>query len=271
MRRSTAPSAAAGRGSSSEPRARAARPPTAPRVSSASRARPPRLRRAPALATGGDRRVSRLRHPASCSSFVLLLGAALAGCSSLPPLPERTATAAMTDTAGTDARRAGRRQPGAGRARRIGLPAAADRRLRPRCAAGAGATGRALARRPVLPPAPTTASACSSCASCATPPSAACASACWSTTSTPAARTSCSAASPRSPTSRCACSTRCRRAAARSLGRIVCFAARVQPHQPAGCTTSCSSPTTASRSPAAATWPTSTSCAATRPTSSTWT
>ena len=33
---------------------------------------------------------------------MLLLGAALAGCSSLPPLPERTASTAMTDTAGTD-------------------------------------------------------------------------------------------------------------------------------------------------------------------------
>ena len=35
------------------------------------------------------------------SSTVLLLGAALAGCSSLPPLPERTASTAASDTAGT--------------------------------------------------------------------------------------------------------------------------------------------------------------------------
>ena len=45
--------------------------------------------------------MSRPRLSRFLPSFVLLLGAALAGCSSLPPLPERTASTAMTGTADT--------------------------------------------------------------------------------------------------------------------------------------------------------------------------
>jgi putative cardiolipin synthase len=45
--------------------------------------------------------VSRPRLSRFLPSVVLLLGAALAGCSSLPPLPERTASTAMTGTADT--------------------------------------------------------------------------------------------------------------------------------------------------------------------------
>jgi cardiolipin synthase C len=46
--------------------------------------------------------VSRHRHSRFLLSFVLLLGAVFAGCTSLPPLPERAASTAMSDTTGTD-------------------------------------------------------------------------------------------------------------------------------------------------------------------------
>ena len=222
--RCIAPSAAAGRGSSSEPRRSSPRPPIAPRVSSAPRgglldsadAGPSRRR---------GHRVSRLRLsrflPSVVLVLVLVLGAALAGCSSLPPLPERHrehgddrhrrhhASASWPPPAWS-------RPAPANRAFACCRPATSPSMpgWRWRDAPSARSTSSTTTS-------PTTASACSSCARCATPPGAACACACSSTTSTPAARTSCSAASPRSPTSRCGCSTRLPSRGGSVLSRVV--------------------------------------------------
>ena len=214
--------------------------------------------------------MSRPRLSRFLPSIVLLLGAALAGCSSLPPLPERTASTAMTDTAGTTLGQlaaASLEQAGPGESgfrllptgdfafdARLALARRAERSLDVQYYHLANdsvglqflrelrdAARRGVRVRLLVDDLYTGGEDELFCSFAAIPnvevrlfnplPS----------------------------------------RGGSVLGRVVCVGARVQPHQPAGCTTSCSSPTTASRCPAAATWPTSTSCAATRPTSSTWT
>ena len=269
MRRSIAPSAAAGRGSSSEPR-RA--PPTADCTKGQFRSsrRTPRLRgRRPSSPAATSREPTPpfplpavRRAPAGRSARRLL----------------QPAAAARADREHGDDRHHRHRRSASSPPPAWSRPAPANRAFgccRPATSPSmpgwrwrGGPSARSTSSTTTWP---TTASACSSCASCATPPGAACASACSSTTSTPAARTSCSAASPRSPNVEVRLFNPLPSRGGSVLGRDRLPRRTSSAASTSGCTTSCSSPTTASRCPAAATWPTSTSCAAPRPTSSTWT
>ena len=100
------------------------------------------------------------------------------------------------------------------------------------------------------------------CATCATPRCAACACGCSSTTCTRPAAIRCSSASRRSPTSRCGSSIRSAAAATACCRKYTYVARSTSGASTTACTTSCSSPTARSSSPAGATSPTSTSCAA---------